>query len=278
MTFCWRYSRSSCKKHPWRCNVLRAEVEIANARPKLIRAKNAYRIAKSTLMNLVGYQTPATVGEDIPLTLAGKLEAEPMSVDLPAALAQARDKRPELGALRKSESLRKEGIVTASSSAKPSVSVFGGYGARNSSFGDDFFQNVAGWSAGVQLRWDIFDGFMTKGKIQQAKALHEKSRAELDDSTRRIELEVRTAYSNFMEAREMLESQKKVLEQADEALRLAIVRSEAGTGTQLDVLNAQTALTEARTIQIQALRDHAVARARLERAIGQDIPQPGAMK
>ena len=69
----------------------------------------------------------------------------------------------------------------------------------------------------------------------------------------------------------MLESQKKVVEQAEEALRLATARSEAGTGTQLDVLGAQTSLTEARTTQIVALHDYSVARARLERAIGQNL-------
>ena len=65
-----------------------------------------------------------------------------------------------------------------------------------------------------------------------------------------------------------------MLEEAEEALRLARARSEAGTGTQLDVLSAQTALTEARTTQIQALRDYSVARARLERAIGMNTPAP----
>jgi len=91
---------------------------------------------------------------------------------------------------------------------------------------------------------------------------------------RRAQFDVRTAYSGFNESREVLESQKKVQEQAEEALRLAIARYDAGTGTQLDVLNAQTSLTEARTTQIQALHDYMVARARLQRAIGQDVPQP----
>ena len=261
-----------------RFNVLRAEVEIANSRPKLIRAKNAHRIAKNNLAHLLGYPMPPGVWEDIPLTLTGKLEAEPYEVDLPPALAQALEKRPELGVLRKAASLRQEGIVTAKSGSKPTVALFGGYGARNSSFGDDFYRDVSGWTAGVQLNWDIFDGFLTKGKIRQATALHEKARAELDESTRRIELEVRTACSNFIEAREVLESQKKVQEQADEALRQATARSEAGSGTQLDVLNAQTALTEARTTRIQALRDYAAARARLERAVGQNIPQSATAK
>jgi outer membrane protein TolC len=82
---------------------------------------------------------------------------------------------------------------------------------------------------------------------------------------------VRTAYSTFIEAREVLESQEKVQEEAEEALRLARARADAGTGTQLDVLDAETSLTQARTTQVQALHDYAVARARLERATGQDM-------
>ena len=105
-------------------------------------------------------------------------------------------------------------------------------------------------------------------RSQETVALYERAGVELDDTSRRIELEVRTAFSNFIESRELLESQKKVVEQAEEALRLARARNEAGTGTQLDVLSAQTALTEARTTQIQALHDYSVARARLERAVG----------
>jgi outer membrane protein TolC len=61
-----------------------------------------------------------------------------------------------------------------------------------------------------------------------------------------------------------------VVEQAEEALRLATSRYEAGTGTQLDVLAAETSLTEARTTKNIALRDYSVALARLERAIGMD--------
>jgi outer membrane protein TolC len=88
---------------------------------------------------------------------------------------------------------------------------------------------------------------------------------------RRVELEVRTSYSAFIEAREVLASQDKVQESAEEALRLAIARVEAGSSAQLEVLNAQTALTEARTTQVQARHDYAVAQARLDRAVGQPI-------
>ncbi len=59
-----------------RFNVLQAEVAVANARPPLINARNAFRIAKNNLSNLLGYNLPKEVWEDIPLNLTDKLEAE----------------------------------------------------------------------------------------------------------------------------------------------------------------------------------------------------------
>ena len=257
-----------------RFNVLRAEVELANAQPRLIRAKNASRIARNNLAISLGFDVPRNVWENIPLQLSDKLEAQPLEVQLPAALGEALARRPELVVLRKAEGLRQEQITTAKSGYKPAVELFAGYGARNSSFSDDPLQEIHGWNTGVQFSWDIFDGLLTKGRVQQAQALLTRARVDVSDTARRIEQEVRTAYSTFIEAREVLESQRKVQEQAEEALRLAIARNEAGAGTQLDVLSAQTALTEARSTQVQALREYAVARARLERAIGQHVTTP----
>ena len=252
-----------------RFNVLRAEVELANAKPVLAHARNAFRIGKNNLAIALGYGIPAGSGEDIPFQLAGKLEAEPYAVDLSSALATALEKRTELKVLRKARALRAEAVNSAKAGYKPAVQLFGSYGWRSSSFQQNYLtEDVAGWTTGAQLTWNLFDGQLTNGKVQEAQALHQKSGLEIDDRTRQIELEVRTGYSSFVEAKEVLESQKKVQEQAEEALRLATAREEAGTGTQLDVLNTQTALTQARTTQIQALHDYSVARARLERAIG----------
>lgn len=256
-----------------RFNVLRAEVELANARPRLIRARNHLRIARNNLAQVLGYSVPARLWENLPLQLTGTLEPQPFEVDLPLALSQALVQRPELGALRKAERLRQEDIVRARSGYYPTVEVFGGYSGRSPMFREDFFQEVSGPNAGVQANWSLWDGNLTKGRVLQARALRDKSQVELEDAGRRIELEVRTAYSFFLEAKEVLASQTKVREQAEEALRLANSRYDAGTGTQLDVLNAQTALTEARTTLIQAQREYAVARARLERAIGASFTQ-----
>ncbi len=255
-----------------RFNVLRAEVELANARPKLITARYNLRISKNNLANILGLDIPHGTDENIPLNLSGRLEPEPFEVQLPHAIDVALEKRPELGALRKAEGLRREDVVTAKAGYKPVLQGYFGYDLHNSMLTSDPTTVNYGWIAGVQLSWNPFDGFRTQGRIKEATANYERAGIEIDDKRRGIELEVRTDYSNFMEAREVLETEKKVVEQGEEALRLASARSDAGTGTQLDVLSAQTALTDARTTQIQALHDYEAARARLERAIGMNVP------
>jgi outer membrane protein TolC len=256
-----------------RFNVLRAEVELANAQPRLIRARNSVNIAKDNLANLLGLAMPRETLPEIPLELSGKLEAEPYAIKLPQAIGLALERRTELASLRKTQALRKEEIAGAKGGYRPSVQAFAGYDAHSSIFSSDLTREVHGWITGVQVTWDIFDGLRTSGKVKEAQALYDRAGIEFDDRARRIELEVRTAYSNFIEAGEVLKSQEKVVEKAEEALRLASARSGAGTGTQLDVLSAQTALTEARTTQIQALHDYSVARARLERAVGANVPE-----
>lgn len=254
-----------------RFNVLRAEVELANAKPRLSRARNAWRISKNTLANLLGYNLPAGIWEDIPLQLTDKLEVIPYTIELPAAIAQALERRPELAALRASQGLATEDIINAKSGYKPSVQIYGGYGWRNSAFADDLGNDIEGWTAGAEMNWSFFDGGSSRGKVIEAKAREKKAGVELDDASRRIELEVRTSYSTFIEAKEVLDSTEKVVEQGEEALRLAKSRYDAGTGTQLDVLDAETSLTEARTIKNEALHAYLVARASMERAIGQDV-------
>jgi len=261
-----------------RLNVLRAEVALANERPALIQARNNYRIAKNNLSVLLGYNLPREVWEDIPLTLTDSLDARPYEVDLPAAIQQALSRRTELVALRKTTELQRLNVVNAKAGYKPALQVFAGYTWHNSQFTEpvELDHDINGWNVGGQLSWNIFDGMLTRGKVTQAKANYTKAKTTLDDRARQIELEVRTAYSDFLTARETLESQTKVQEEAEEALREAKARADAGTGTQLDVLDAQTSLTQARTTQVQALHDYDAARARLERAIGGEMMQPSA--
>ncbi len=252
-------------------DVLRAQVELANERPRLIQAKNDFRVGKDKLLNLLAVHLPNAIDADVPLTLTDTLDERPYEIDLSRAMTKALAKRPELAAMRKAEALRREDVRTAKANYKPTAQLYGGYQWQSPPYEDNLSDNLYGWIAGAQLTWNIFDGRLTHGKVVEAKARYDKAKLDVDESGRQIELDVRTAYSTYIESKELLDSEKKVQEQAQEALRLAEARHKAGTSTQLDVLSAQTALTQARTTQVQALHDYAVARARLQRALGDDM-------
>lgn len=261
-----------------RFNVLRADVSLANERPLLIEARNNFRIAKNDLSNLLGYDLPPEVLEDVPMNLSDSLDSAPYQVDLSAAIQEALKNRTELVSLRKGEELQKLNIVNARAGYKPTFQIFAGYGWFNQQYAVmpatpplELYHDYQGYNAGAQVSWDIFDGLLTRGKVVQAEANYDKSQVTLADEGRQIELQVRTAYSDFVEASEVLDSQKTVTAEAEEALREARARFDAGTGTQLDVLDAETSLTQARDTNAQALHDYDTARAKLERAIGEDM-------
>jgi outer membrane protein len=259
-------------------NVLRARVSLANARPPLIKAQNNYRISKNNLCNLLGYNLPRDIWDNIPLKLTDTLDAAPFQIILPDALQTALSQRPELIALRKGSELQQLGVVNAKAGYKPNLQVFAGYNWFNQQFSTDVGSSLNGWNAGGQMTWNFFDGLLTHGRVVEAKALYAKSKTAVDEGSRNIELEVRTTYSDFLEAQQVLESQKTVLEEAEEALREANARFDAGTGTQLDVLDAENSLTQARSTNVQALHDYDAARARFQRAVGADMVQSAATK
>lgn len=251
--------------------VLRAEVELANAQPPLITARNDFAIAKQKLVQLMGFDLPATASDDLPLTLSSQLVAKPYEGELSDAVSRALAKRPELAALEKGLALSKEKLVSAKAGYKPSVQVFSGYDVVNQTASRNAGDYVSGWNVGGQVSWPIFDGFLTKGRVQEAQAIYAKNSEGLADAKRQVALEVRTAWSTLRQAKAVLLSQEKNIATAAESLRLAGIRYEAGTGTQIDVLSAQTALTDARVSYVQALRGYSVSRARLERAVGDDL-------
>ena len=257
-----------------RFNVLRAEVELANAKPRLIKARNTHRNAKTMLATLLGYQIPAAAGEDLPFRTADTLAVGSAVVELPAALVRAQAQRSELESLRTAERAREEETKQARGDLFPQLSLGAGYGAQNRQLGTPapgLQDEIHGWNAGANLNWSLWDSGLTRGKIRAAEARRAKARVETVDVARQIERQVRTAYNSWGEAKDILAAQQKVIEQGEEAVRLATARSAAGTGTQLDVLSAQTALTEARSTYSLAVRDHAVAWARLERAMGDGV-------
>ena len=247
---------------------LRAEVAVANAKFPLITARNDFRLAVESLRQSLGFTTNLPDQIDKLPVFLGTLEFSPTTFDLIAALEASRAKRPELQRLAKLAASREQTVTVAGANALPNVSAFGGWELRKGS-GGAFRESHDGWRIGVQSQWNIFDGRATAGRVAQARSVLEQTKLSLAEFQLASDVEVRRAFSQWQQAVELADASKKVVAQADEAVRLATARYNAGTATQLDVLSAQVDLTTARTNQLQAFYTYNVAVASLRKAMGQ---------
>jgi outer membrane protein TolC len=251
-----------------RFNVLTAEVALANVIPQLIQAKNNYLVSQIQLAKTLGLD-PGPGGNPT-FNCVGDISVVERPIDIVQALDLGKARRALLKVQRLQIKIQAQNIRIAVAGYKPSIDAHAGYLFRNSQLTDDIEDEVDGWFFGFTGTWNIFDGLATYGKVKQAKAQFEQAQTNYKDAVQQVELEVQQAYANMRTQRETIRSQQKVVEQAVEALRLANERFSAGAGTQLDVLNARTQLTQARTTELQSRGAYNIFVAEFDRSIATD--------
>ena len=241
--------------------VLRAEVELANARVLALRAKNDVRIRAEELRGLLG--EGARLGQ---LTRTAPTE---MPVESLAALHErALARRPEIRVAAAAIDTAKAGKSIARAGYLPLVDAEAQYGIEKDNFAPVFWASRRGWRIGIGADWRFFDSFSTVGKTRQADIATTLADVDYNHTLFVVALDVERAYSAYAEARELFQATQQVERAASESQRLAKVRFDAGTATQLDVFAAQVALTQARSNALRAEHDLAVALAGLRRATG----------
>jgi outer membrane protein TolC len=251
-----------------RFNVLQAEVALYNQIPQLITAQNNYRISKITLAKTLGLDFQPGRGENPPLDVVGEMPYNPRTISLVNAIEMGKQRRPFLKQARANVLNQLQQVRTAAGQYLPTITASGGGEWVSSPTNSSWHDISKGWIAGVQGSMPIWDSGAIAGQVVQQRALLSEAKITYDDDVRQVELEVQTAYSNLQQNRELIVSQEKNVEQAEEALRLAKARLDAGAGVQLDVLNAQVQLLAAQSTRLQALFGYNSSLAEFDRATG----------
>ena len=251
-----------------RFNVLQAEVALYNQIPQLITAQNNFRIAQLQLAKTIGLDFNPLRGENPPLEVVGEMPYIPRSIPLADAIELGKQRRPFLKQARANVLNQIEQVHAAAGQLLPTVTTTGGGEWVSSPTNSSWHDISKGWMAQVQGSMPIWDSGAIYGQVKQQRALLSEAKITYDDDVRQVELEVQTAYSNLQQNRELIKSQEKNVEQAEEALRLAKARLDAGAGVQLDVLNAQVQLLTAQSTRLQALFGYNSSLAEFDRATG----------
>ncbi|PYK06488.1 MAG: hypothetical protein DME66_04400 [Verrucomicrobia bacterium] len=251
-----------------RFNVLQAEVALYNQIPQLITAQNNYRISKLVLAKTIGLDFNPLRGENPPLEVVGEMPYIPRTIALVDAIELGKQRRPFLKQARANVLNQIEQVHVALGQFLPTINTTGGGEWVSSPTNSSWHDISKGWIAEVTGSVPIWDSGEIYGRVKQQRALLSEVKITYDDDVRQVELEVQQAYSNLQQNRELIQSQEKNVEQADEALRLAKARLDAGAGTQLDVLNAQVQLLTAQSTRLQALFGYNSALAEFDRVTG----------
>lgn len=153
----------------------------------------------------------------------------------------------------------------------PTVAAFAGYGyntGRNKFsqlFTSPWFNNA---NIGLNVSIPVFDGFAKKYKIQQAKFTVDKVKQSMSLVEQSIDLQIRSANITIINGLETLKNQKRNLDLAQEVVRVSKIKYQSGTGSNIEVINAESALKESQTNYFASLYDLLLAKIDLDKAKG----------
>lgn len=240
-------------------DLLRSEVELVNAKQNLIKSQNAHEIAISTLRSIIKMdaQEDLILAEDVAYT------AFPES--LSACIAYAKAFRKDLLQARLAVKQAEKDVEIAKSDKRPSVSLAVGNGWDKQFLPSNDNHSL---TASVSASWNVFDNNVTHSHIKSAEIAVEEAELALLKDVDAVDLEVRQHYLNMKEAEKRFHTTEVAVQKAQEDYYIANEKYKAGEGMMLDIIDAQLALSTAKTNYIQSQYDYASYKAKLENAMG----------
>ncbi|MBE9105215.1 TolC family protein [Nostoc cf. edaphicum LEGE 07299] len=243
-----------------RFDVLRSQVNLANAQQNLTNARSQQTISRRQLATRISLPQAINISAADPVQLAGL-----WNPTLEQSIVLAYQNRPELQQQLAQRNISEQQRRQALAELGPQVSLVASYNLL-----DQFDDNVSvtdGYSFGVRATLNLFDGGAARARAAQERANIAIAETQFAQQRNQIRFEVEQAYSTQQSSLENVQTANTALEQAREALRLARLRFQAGVGTQTDVINSENDLTQAEGNRVTAILDYNRALADLQRSV-----------
>ena len=245
-------------------DVIRASVQVENLRQNLVQAQNAERLALANLANVLGLDPTAAVD-----VAAKEPTPDQDARSIPSyedALRLAYEGRPEIKLAQESVRISEHAVQAAKAQNRPDVALVGAYAYTPDATG--FVAVKESWRITANVTIPLDTSGVVRAKVEEALANLKAAQDTLTQAQLGVSLDVRAALIDLQNALERRRTAAANVTQAQEALRLARVRFEAGVATGVEVTDAEVALTQARTNQVNADYDYLVALAKLDKATG----------
>ena len=245
-------------------DVLSIRVHLASVREQQIRREADLDVARAALNDAIG----------LPLETSHMLTTQLIPLEIPEGSLADQQKsavaqRPEARQMKLATSLADTQAASARSRFLPQLTLHGAYEADRQRFVTRGGDN---WLVSIGLRWNLFNGFGDKARIEESKFAQQRSSAEAARTDSAIRLQVHRAYADLHAATQRIEVAQASVAEAEESLRITQNRYEAGISNVTDLLRTETTVLEARTRHLAAVRDQRIAAAMLELAAGTLTP------
>ena len=243
-------------------DILASTVSLADSKQNYVTARGEYEKALANLNNIIGLptETPISISDEMNYTTYEPTEE--------SCVEYALENRPDYFSAQYSIKQAEAGIKIAEAGRKPTIDA----SLSKTAEGDRIFKaDSRNRQAMLNLQWNIFDNGVTSASVNEMRARLRKSQSiaiQLADS---IHLEVHNAYIDLRTAEENISTTQIAVARAEEDYHLAQIRYTEGVGINLEVIDAQEKLTQARTNYFSALYSYYLAKAELEKAMGVPI-------
>ena len=244
---------------------LRASVGLENLRPMVIQSETNYNLSLDNLKNTLGITTTDT------FVLTDSLTFQPVDDQLIARADElVLETNPGLNATKRQIELNGAVVNAERSNYLPTVAAFGSYSytAAKDQFNfstNDFYK---GSTVGLSVSLSLFQGLQTYSRVEQAQLEQRKSEEQRVGLERTLRTGIHSILGNLLQARKRIEAQGRTVEMAERGYKIVTTRFLSNAATQLEVNDAQLALTQAKVNRVQAIYDYLSAAADLEQIIG----------
>ena len=249
-----------------RGDVLRVKVSVSGAEQSRISAGSELEISLTALERAAGANLPRD-GISLRIRTVDIESISPPKYEIPDdPVKKALEKRPEILAYEFYGKRAEELIRAAKGERMPAITFSGGFQVS----GNNYYTDDDEWYARLALQWTLYDGGSVKARIDRQKAAARELLYEMEDLKSGITREAAEAKTRLESSIARYEVALGQVADSKEDYRLALRRYDAQVGTNLDVLDSRSALTDSLTAYVNAVYDIAAAQSELIYATGED--------
>jgi outer membrane protein TolC len=240
-------------------DVNRAQVQLLTQQQRLVSMQADFAKQKINLARMIGLRPTDQydLADDVAFSPGPVLPVED-------ALKQAAERRSDLKAAEAQVAAAERALAAAQAERLPSVVVAADYGTNRT--GGTPLRQTFSFLAAVRI--PIWEGGRVDGQIQQAQAVLDQRRAEIEDLKSAIEGDVRKAYVDLQAAASQLDVAQTNLRVSNEILGLTRQRFDAGVGDNVSVVQSQELVAAAELDRVNSVFAHNLAKLDLARAMG----------